>query len=348
MSHEHSPRKHIFVLGATHHRVPIEVRERLALGAEGAALIRQRLREVPGLQEHALLSTCNRVEFYGVCEDPSSVAAVRRLFCEKQRFDEEEFRRFSIEQANHEAIQHLFEVASGLDSQMLGETEIFGQVKDAYSLAQEQGTTGVVLNRVFQKAFQAAKQVRTETAITIGQVSVANVAVDLASNIFGSLDEIRLLLVGAGEIGEKTAQAFKSRGVSSLTVSSRTFQRAAELASSLGASALPFEQREHQLADFDIVSCATSAPGTVISAEAAKAAMQRRRGRPMLFVDLALPRDVDPALAELSNVYLYNLDDLARVAEDNRRAREAEVTRAKALLSEKAAHVWRNVESRLT
>lgn len=336
----------IFVLGATHHRVPIEVRERLAVSSETAEQLRGELARLDGLAEYALLNTCNRVEFYGVAQSPQIVDCVRRAFCERQNFDEAEFAQFCIDLRGQNALLHLLEVASGLDSQMLGETEIFGQVKDAYALAQSKGTTGAVLNRVFQKAFQAAKHVRTNTAITAGQVSIANVAVDLAGNIFGSLSGTRVLLVGAGEIGEKTAKAFQSRGAPSLTVCSRNFDRAAQLAAELGAGALPFEQREERLADFDIVVCATSAPNTVISTSASAAAMRKRPARPLLYLDLALPRDVEPAVASHGNVYLYNLDDLAKVAEENRRAREAEVQRAKSLLGEKAMHLWNSLAGR--
>ncbi len=337
----------VFVLGATHHRVPIEVRERLALGKEGAEVLRGELAKVAGLREYVLLSTCNRVEFYGVQEVPGVAEEVLSKFCRRQSFDEQQFRSFAIQLRNRDAIQHLLEVSSGLDSQMLGETEIFGQVKDAYSAAQDKGSTGVVLNRVFQKAFQAAKRVRTETAITIGQVSVANVAVDLAQDIFGSLEETRVLLIGAGEIGEKTAQAFKSRGAFSITVASRRFERAVELAETLGASALPFEQREHRLHEFDAVVCATAAPDTVLSAEAVHHALRKRPARPMLCLDLALPRDIEPGVAKTENVYLYNLDDLAKVAEENRKAREAEVAKARALLGEKAESLWQAVMKRL-
>ena len=337
----------VFLLGATHHRVPIEVRERLALGAEGAEAMRAQLSQMKGLREHALLSTCNRVEFYGVCEDESVVVELTRLFCARQSFPVESFTQVALSLRGREAVQHLFEVASGLDSQMLGETEIFGQVKDAYILAQQRGSTGAILNKVFQKAFQAAKHVRTDTAISIGQVSVANVAVDLATDIFGSLVETKILLVGAGEIGEKTAQAFRSRGAASLTVCSRTMERALELASALGALALPFDQRASRLSEYDIVVCATSAPDAVISAIAAEQAMHRRPARPLLFVDLAMPRDVDPEVTRLGNVYLYNLDDLARVAEENRHAREAEVDRAREILAGKSAHLWDGLCPRL-
>jgi glutamyl-tRNA reductase len=200
-----------------------------------------------------------------------------------------------------------------------------------------------VLNRIFQKGFQAAKHVRTHTGITEGQVSVANVAVDLALSIFGGLKQARILLLGAGEIGEKTAKAFQSRGAAALTVSSRHFERAMELATALGASAMPFEQREARLAEFDVVVCATSAPDLVVSLAATRAAMNKRPARPLFFIDQALPRDIEPAVADIDNVFLYNLDDLAKIAEENRVAREAELAKCRAIVIEKSDALWRQV-----
>jgi len=333
----------LFVIGTTHHRAPLEVREKLSLTAEGALALRAELATLPGLREFAMLSTCNRIEFYGVAADPGVVTRVEGAFCSRQRFDADAFRRIRLDLHGPEAIRHLIEVAAGLDSQMLGETEIFGQVKDAYADAQARGSTGPVLNRVFQKAFQAAKHVRSHSAITEGQVSVANVAVELAQSIFGGLADARILLLGAGEIGEKTAKAFQSRGASSLTVASRRLERAMELATSLGASAMPFDQREQRLAEFDIVVCATAAPEVVVTLPATRTAMQRRPARPLFLIDQALPRDVEPAVAALENVFLYNLDDLARIAEENRAAREAEVARCRAMAGERAETLWRQV-----
>lgn len=342
MSHEG-----FFVIGATHHTAPLAVRERLSLSEEVTRSLNAQLKQLEGLREFTLLSTCNRVEFYGVAADTTTATRVQAAFCAQQRFDPAEFEQFRLQLHGIDAIRHLLDVAAGIDSQMLGETEIFGQVKDAYAAAQAQGNTGPVLNRVFQKTFQAAKHVRTHTAITGGQVSIANVAVDLAHTIFGALAETRILLLGAGDIGEKTAKAFQSRGAGSLTVASRRLERAMELATTLKASALPFEQREDRLAEFDVVVCSTSAPGTVISSAAAKAAMHRRPARPLFFIDLALPRDVDPGVAELQNVFLYNLDDLAKIAEENRAAREAETTKCRTLLAERAEALWRNIGPRL-
>lgn len=338
----------IFVIGVNHHKAPIEVREKLALAAESEAELHAELAGLSGLRELAVLNTCNRVEFYGVATDPGAAAQVEAAFCVRQHFDVAEFGKFRMDLRGREALQHLLEVAAGLDSQMLGETEIFGQVKEAYAAAQARNSTGPVLNRVFQKAFQAAKHVRTSTAITVGQVSVANVAVDLALNIFGnSLADTRILLIGAGEIGEKTARAFQSRGAGALMVASRRLEHVMEFASQLGAAALPFEQIEARLGEFDVVVCATSAPGTVVSFAAAAAAMKKRPVRPLFFIDLALPRDVDPSVAELDNVFLYNLDDLAKIAEENRAAREAEIAKCRAILAERAERLWQQIEPQL-
>lgn len=337
----------LFVIGATHHTAPLEIRERLSLGAEAAAELAAQVVRLDGVREVTLLNTCNRVEVYGVAGDGTAAERVQAAFCARQRFDLAEFERFRLRLHGPAAVQHLLEVAAGIDSQMLGENEIFGQVKEAYAIAQSSGHTGPVLNRVFQKAFHAAKHVRTHTAIAGGHVSIANVAVDLAHTIFGKLDETRILLLGAGEIGEKTAKAFRSRGAGSLTVASRHFERAMELATGLDASAMPFEQREARLAEFDVVVCATSAPGVVIEQATAATAMQKRPARPLFFIDLALPRDVDASAAAIENVFLYNLDDLAKIAEENRAARAAEIAKCRAILSERAAALWKQVESKL-
>jgi glutamyl-tRNA reductase len=332
----------LFVIGASHHQAPLEVRERLALASEDG--LRADLAAVAGLREFAVLNTCNRIEFYGVGNDGGAAEAVQAAFCARQRFDVAEFEKIRFRLTDRDAALHLFEVASGLDSQLLGENEIFGQVKEAYATAQSLRTTGAILNRVFQKAFQAAKYVRTHTAISSGQVSVANVAVDLASNIFGSLADASILVLGTGEIGEGTARAFRNRGAADLAVAGRRIDRAAEIASELGATSMPFEEREARLSGYDVVVCSTAAPAAVLSSAAIAAAMRKRPARPLLLIDLALPRDVEGSAANLQNVYLYNLDDLARIAEQNRSAREAEIARCRSILSQRADGLWRHVQ----
>jgi glutamyl-tRNA reductase len=338
-----------FVLGATHHSAPIAVRERLVLSAAAEAALRARLTAEAAMEELAILSTCNRVEFYGVARDAGAADRIESAFCSQIGFDPGQFRQIRIRLEGAAAAQHLFEVAAGIDSQIIGENEIFGQVKEAYAAAQAQGSAGPWLNRIFQKAFQAAKHVRTNSAITAGQVSIATVGVDLAQNIFGAVRSTRIFLIGAGEIGEKTAKAFLSRGVESLTIASRSPERSLQLASALGAGTLPFEQRETRLADFDIVVCATAAPAAVLSQSAIAAAMRKRPARPLLFLDLALPRDVEAgSAAGAGNVFLYNLDDLAKIAEENRSARAAEAERSRSWLEGRAARLWQDLADRAT
>jgi glutamyl-tRNA reductase len=299
-----------------------------------------------GLPELAVLNTCNRVELYGVAATPADLAALEAAFCAITGIPAEEFAAIRAHETGPGAIRHLVAVASGLESQLLGENEIFGQVKDAYAAAQAAGDVGPVLNRVFQKAFQAAKHIRTHTALNEGQVSVANVAVELAGTIFGDFASARVLLLGAGDIGEKTAKAFRSRGASALTVANRTPERAFALAQALDATALPFEHIAHRLGDYDIVVGSTAAPEAVVRAADVATAQAGRRAEPWLFLDLALPRDIEPEVARLENVYLYNLDDLAKIAAQNLAAREAEVARARALAAEKAETLWQQILQR--
>lgn len=342
-AHNRDDKAGFFFIGASHHTTPLELREKLALTEKKLPAFQARLAAINGLCEVVVLNTCNRVEIYGLAETPGAIARIEEDFCALQDFPREAFREIRQHATHRDAIQHLLEVASGLNSQMLGETEILGQVKDAYADAQARRTAGPVLNRVFQKTFQYAKHVRTNTAITAGRISIANVAVDLAQKIFGKLDRTRILLLGAGDISEKTAKAFQGRGAGALTVASRTLDRAMTLASTLGATALPFEHVPARLPDYDIVVCSTAAPDAVITREAVATAMRKRRAQPLFFIDLAIPRDVDPAVADIENVFIYNLDDLARIAEKNRAARETEVARAREILREKSALLWNQI-----
>ncbi len=337
----------LFVVGATHRTAPFEFRERIALGTDSEAQFSGELSGMQGLMEFAVLSTCNRVEIYGVGAGTDVACRVATAFCARQRVDPTEFSRFGFMAEGMDAILHLMETASGLDSQILGETEILGQMKKAYQNAQERGSAGPIINRLFQKGFQAAKHARTHTAISVGQVSVANLAVDLAAGVFGNLENIRVLLIGAGAIGEKSGKAFASRGARNFAVCSRTLETAGELAAKLGAKVLAFEERESILAEWDVIVCSAAASGTVISAGAVQAAVERRGARPLLFVDLAMPRDVDAAAVGAGNVFLYNLDDLAELAAKNRQARASEAERARQILAPRAGSLWEQVQRQL-
>jgi glutamyl-tRNA reductase len=341
------PNLRLLVVGVTHKTAPVELRERLALSSEKQAQLAARLREC-GTREFLLLNTCNRVEVYAATSNNGHASTIASLLAAVQEIPDSELGTALLSHADSEAVQHLFEVASGLDSQMVGETEILGQVKEAYDAASKAGTVGGALNRVFQKAFHSAKIVRSQTAIGEGQVSVATVAVELARQIFGDLERSKVLVVGAGDIAEKTVKALKSRHAGAVTITNRTLERAEALAAELGATALPFEQMTASIVGFDIVVCSSSSPGFLITLTGLYDAMRRRPTRPMFLIDLALPRDIDPGVGELPNVFLYNLDDLARIVEENIANRRAEIDRSRAMLAERASAVWRKVAGERT
>ncbi|MFT3828674.1 MAG: glutamyl-tRNA reductase [Opitutaceae bacterium] len=333
------PTPNLLFLGVSHRHTPLAIRERFALPPERAAALAAALRGDPALAELCVLNTCNRVELYAVTTRPDA-AALAETLCRTQAIEPALLAEHAVELRGAAAVGHLFAVAAGLDSQMVGETEILGQVKEAFATAQAAGHLGPVLHRVFQKAFQAAKLIRSETAIGEGQVSVATVAVALAEKIFGRLRDSRVLIVGAGDIAEKTAKALRSREVDALTFTNRTAAKAEELVREFSGAALPFAELGTGLPRFDIVVSSTAAPDPVITLPMVYAAMHARASRPLFLIDLALPRDIDPAVAELPNVFLYNLDDLARLAEQNIEHRRAELAHARGILDERATATW--------
>ena len=337
----------LFLLGASHHTAPLAVREKLALDPAKAAALAAQLQATPGVREFALLNTCNRVEVYGVAQGPETLAALRAAVCATTGCTPAEFEAATFARHNHDAVAHLFAVASGLDSQLVGETEILGQVKDAYDDALARRWTGPVLNRVFQKSFQTAKHIRTHTAIGAGQTSIATVAVDLAGRIFGELASTKILVIGAGDIGLKTVQAFQGRGATSITVASRTLAKAEAAAAQAGGWALSLAELPEAVAAADIVASSTSSPGFILSRELVAAAIRSRPARPLFLIDLGLPRDVEPEAAKVPNVFVYNLDDLAKIAEGNLALRGAEVARCRAIIAERTAALWPQVAQAL-
>jgi len=336
----------LFVLGSSHHLAPLEVREKFALTQDEANSLQQQLHANEDIRECLIVNTCNRLEIYGLATTPNIETSIRNQLCEAHGITRELFDAHSFWHTNLEALQHALEVCTGLDSQMVGETDILGQMKGAYASARDAGCTSTVLNRLFEKSFQAAKAARSQTAITRGQVSIGNVAVDLASRIFGKLSNSRVLLLGSGEVAEKTAQSLKSRGVADITVSSRTFENAHTLAHELGGAAIEFSDFELQLARFDIIICSTAAPQPILSKNNLAAALNSRPERPCFLIDLAMPRDIDPSAEALDNVYLYNLDDLSAIANENLEQRRAEIDKARAILKHHAWTLWLQLRRR--
>src|SRR5258707_11086208 len=277
---------------------------------------------MPGLTEGLIVSTCNRTEFYVTGEFRGSpTAAFFESFYRDFRAGDE--RRLFRLWANH-SVRHLFRVASGLESLVVGETEIFGQIKRAYEFATDAKTTGKLLNRLFQKSFQVGKQIRSSTAITRGSVSVGSVAVDLAEQIFGDLDGCKIMILGAGETSEKTAKAFRSRGAEQIFVSNRSFERAQTLATMTGGRAIHFEDWEQEFRDLDILVSSTAAPHAIITLDKLAPFLRTRPHRPLFLIDLAMPRDIEPAVCKLDGVYLYDLDSLQSIAKETLAVREQE------------------------
>ena len=329
----------VVVIGLSHRSAPVELRERFAFPESNIPAALQKLRESGLVTEGVVLSTCNRVEIYAataLAPDDQFFARVKKFFVEHHAYDGElsdELYTF----AEPHSLQHLFKVAAGLDSMVIGETEIFGQLKKAYDLAFSHQHTGARLNKAFQRAFNVAKHIRTETNIQRGSVSVMSAAVELAEKIFSSLAEHEVLVIGAGETSEKTARALQSRGVQKITVTNRSPERAQALATELGAGVgtVPFEQWPEVFERIDIAVSSTAATTHILDRAKLEPLMRRRKNRPLLLVDIAVPRDIDPAVSELENVYLYNVDDLQSIADDYLNLRKEEVARCEKIISEK-------------
>lgn len=320
-------------VGVNHRSAPVELREKVAFASGEIERALQEMAALEGVQEAIILSTCNRVELYAA-GDPETTPYQLTSFLyrfhgiEAGALDEHLFRL-----VGEDALSHLFRVASSLDAIVVGEPQILGQVKDAYFLAAGTGTTGATLNRTFHRAFSVAKRVRTETAIASSAVSVSYAGVELARKIFGDISGMDCLLVGAGEMGELAARHFMERGAR-LFVANRSFERARRLAETFEGVAREMSELPQLLEEVDVVLCSTSAPGFVITRDLVKRAAKRRRHRPLLLIDIAVPRDVDPAAAGLDAVYVYDVDDLVQVIEENLEARRSEADRAEDIVRE--------------
>lgn len=325
----------------TFHEAPVEIREQVAFRAETLPGALCRLKMQLGLSEAVLVSTCNRVEYFGLTTRPDLAQQAWPEFLQSFHRIAQPMEPYSRHHLGRACIEHLFHTVSGLESMVVGETEIFGQVKEAYKLAQQQGLTRKRLNRLFQSSFAAAKEVRTSTQITRGSVSVGSVASELAGKLFGHLGERDIMILGAGEMSERTARALLTRGVRCLFVANRTYAKAQELAAALQGEAVPWEDFEARVEAVDIVICSTAAPHYVLTRDRLASLQPRRQGRPLFLIDLAVPRNIDPSAHHLDDIYLYDIDDLQSIADRHQRDRLAEVERCRLIL---APHVQRCLE----
>lgn len=328
----------ITLIGLNHRTAPVEIREKLALDTVTPAQTYFNIRS-PQLPECLYLSTCNRVEVLALAD--SAEAAIQEVirFLERHSgLDRKLFENYLYVLLDGDAVRHLFSVASSLDSMVLGETQILGQLKQAFRQAVSQQATGAVLNKLLHKSFSVAKRVRTETGISSHVVSVGSAAVELANKIFGDLMGKKVLLVGAGEMAELAARHLLGHGAREIIVANRTLARAITLAQQFGGRAASLEELAKLLVEADVVISSTGSPEIVITVELVKSVIKARKHRPLFFVDIAVPRDVAPEVNRLDNVYLYDIDDLKSVVEENRAARQEEAFQAKRIIEEETIH----------
>lgn len=335
------PQKSLFLLGSSHHVAPLHIRERFALNEDSSLNLYHKLSSLPYLEECLLLSTCNRVEVYGFAHQTRSLRdQILHCFCSTNTIQQDEFNCYSIWKEGLSVVQHLFEVVCGAGSQIVGETEILGQVKNSFEVAQQSSRLGPVLNRLFQKSFQTAKWVRTHTDIGRGQVSISNVATTLSLRIFENLNTCKILILGTGNIGQQALKAFKSRGGHNITIASRSLANAQKQALMTEGQLLTFAELPQHLHTFDIIIGASAATEPLLTYNILQPTLKKRTNKPLFLVDLAVPRDFEASIESLPNVYLYNLDDLAKIAQENHKARLVEIEKCKIILTQKAYSVW--------
>jgi len=326
----------ILVVGLNHRTAPVELRERVCFTPEAARRASDELRSSGLLSEMLVLSTCNRSELYGVPPESASESAhsLEQFLASFHQVEPELLGGSLYRRHDREAVRHLFRVAAGLDSMLLGEAEILGQVREAYRVALDYGATGPVLNRMFQSALEVGKRVRSETEIGTRPMSVAFSGVKLAERIFGSLKGHSALILGAGATGEQVVAHLRDRGIARLRVANRSRERARELALRVGAEVVPWDSLEAAVEWPDMIVCSVASPEPVLTRDILQRAMAARSNRSLLVIDLGIPRNVAPEAAELYNIYLYGLDDLTEIVEQNKKAREAEVPRVESIVDE--------------
>jgi glutamyl-tRNA reductase len=332
----------IFVAGLSYKTAPVELREKLAIHASRLHCHGCRLKIRANLSEVVLLSTCNRVEIYGVTSDAH--ADIHNIFQHLSASVDSDISPFIYIKENSQAVHHLFSVAGGMDSMVIGETEITGQVKQAYQTAQQAKLTGRVLNRLFQTALQTAKEIRTQTQIGRGATSVGSVAVELAERIFKDLADKTVLIVGAGKMGESTVKHLAKRGAKSVLVSNRSFDRAQALAAEFGGRAIRFDDCLNAMTEADIVVTSTGCPHTILHRAEIENVMPARRNRPLVLIDIAVPRNIAPDVQQVNNVYLYDVDDLEVIVRENVKMREQEVTRCQNIIAERTEAVLARIQ----
>jgi glutamyl-tRNA reductase len=322
------------ILGINHKTAPVAIREQVAFDPQQLGGVLRALTQEAGIAEAVILSTCNRTEVYW---SGTATGADLSQWLARLRPIEHDLSASVYVHEEQAAVEHAFRVASGLDSMMLGEAQILGQLKDAYRMAQESGSTGPALHKLFQAAFSAAKRVRTETRIGANAVSIASAAVSLARRVFSDLSAHTALLIGAGEMITLTARHIASQGVKRIIIANRSLARAQELAAEIRGVAVELNELSAHLPQADIVISSTASPVPIITKQIAAAAVRARRHKPIFMVDLAVPRDIEPDVADLDDIYLFSIDDLQQVVAENKQQRENEAGAAHAMIEQEVA-----------
>ncbi len=325
----------LIVIGLNHKTASIDLRERMAFAEDQMETALHQVKSLPSLKENMILSTCNRVEIYAaVRETEKAVLDLKHFLSQYHGLPLREFEKNLYSFLGEEAVKHIFRVASSLDSMVVGEPQILGQIKSAYEMAVESKTSGIILHRLLHRAFHVAKRVRTETKIGDSAVSVSSVAIELAQKIFETLEKKTVLLIGAGEMCELAARHLVSGGVEKVWVTNRTYERAVSLAQEFNGEAIPFDEMNQGLKKVDIVISATDSPQYLIRHDQMAKVIKERKQKPVFFIDIADPRDIEPSVGEIENVYLYNIDDLKKVADENIKDRGKEAQKAETIVQD--------------
>ena len=339
----------IVSIGTSHHVAPIEFRERLAFSEEQLIESLQHLLESDQVQEAVILSTCNRVEVYAVANSVRNADAAAKMLVEflarSRQISVESLKKWCYLHHNLETIQHLFRVTASLDSMVVGESQILGQVKTAYDLSRASGGAGTILNRLFTKAFSVGKRIRSETTITTGAVSISYAAVELAKKIFNTLEGKTVAIIGAGEMSELTAKHLVANGVANVLVANRTYERAVKIAEKFNGTPIAYDSDLNFLIDADIVISSTNAPDYLIKRQPLAAIMRKRRHRYMFLIDIAVPRDIDPDVSKIDYAFLYNIDDLEAVVVSNLKDRQQEAGQAEQIVTEEAKQFYNQLQT---
>jgi glutamyl-tRNA reductase len=336
----------LVIVGLNHNSAPVAIREKLSFPASTVAGPLGKLTNHYGLNEAVILSTCNRVEVLAITDNmEKGVWEVKRFLSDFHDIPLETLDEHLYTYCGEEAVKHLFRVAAGLDSMIMGEPQILGQVKDSYGHAVEYGSAGVIVNKLYHKAFQVSKRIRTETKIGESAVSISFAAVELAKKIFGELAGKSVMLIGAGEMAELAARHLMGNGISELLVANRTYERAVDMARSFSGTAIMFREFPHYLKNVDIVIASTGAASFIITPDAINDVMRERRYKPMFFIDISVPRNVDPLVNDIDNAYVYDIDDLQGVVQSNLNERQKEAEQAEFIIDEEIEKFYRWIKS---